>query len=57
MLAIGVLFLARGDAGANDVAYMVAMVGLFEVTLGVLLLVRGWPAPAPATPPSAAATR
>jgi hypothetical protein len=110
-LATGVLFLANGDAGANNTAYVTAMValgigsvpfclalarqnvaprwvglwgaagyvllalgmllepalpgaavalavpgGLFEMTLGVLLLVRGWPAGEPAaTQPVAAA--
>lgn len=102
-LAIGTLFLANGDAGANNTAYVTAMValgigsvtfclalsgqhvvprwfglwgvvgyvllaagmllepvipgaavalavpgGLFEMALGVLLLVRGWPARTPA---------
>lgn len=108
-LAVGVLFLAGGNSGANDVAYAAAMVvlgagsvpfclalarhrlaprwlarwgaagysllvagmvlelalpgagvvlaipgGLFEIVLGVLLLVRGWPATRPAAAPAGA---
>ncbi|MFD2796094.1 DUF4386 domain-containing protein [Promicromonospora vindobonensis] len=111
-LAIGVLFLAGGNAEANQAAYVAAMVvlgvgsvpfclalarhrvaprwlsmwgvvgyvllavgvgldsavpgagvalavpgGLFELTLGVLLLVRGWPTRAPTVTPSVAATQ